>query len=208
MEYSKDFKAALSQLSGIEKDRLIFRLLKKDKILSKKLYFELIDEETIDQKRDQMEEIVKEKVEYAAKYISNQKYFIVLIRKISAEITEHVKVTTDKFGDVSLNLFLVNQILEHNEKLSRQRFNEVYKLYLYIINKIVKALSLTKKLDEDYWMEIDEFLSAAYDKITKNIYLEKLFINNGMDFNWLQTQNIPDHFELIIKEIKSQGFLK
>lgn len=208
MEYSKDFKAALSQLSGIEKDRLIFRLLKKDKILSKKLYFELIDEETIDQKRDQMEEIVKEKVEYAAKYISNQKYFIVLIRKISAEITEHVKVTTDKFGDVSVNLFLVNQILEHNEKLSRQRFNEVYKLYLYIINKIVKALSLTKKLDEDYWMEIDEYLSAAYDKITKNIYLEKLFINNGMDFNWLQTQNIPDHFELIIKEIKSQGFLK
>lgn len=208
MEYSKEFKAALSQLSSIEKDRLIFRLLKKDKILSKKLYFELIDEETTDQKRDQMEEIVKEKVEYASKYISNQKYFIVLIRKISAEITEHVKVTTDKFGDVSLNLFLINQILEYNDKLSRQRFNDIYKLYLYIINKIVKALALTKKLDEDYWMEIDQLLSTVYEKVTNNIYLEKLFINNGIDFNWFNVERIPDHFDLIIKDIKSQGFLK
>jgi len=208
MEYSKEFKTALSQLSSIEKDRLIFRLLKKDKILSKKLYFELIDEETTDQKRDQMEEIVKEKVEYAAKYISNQKYFIVLIRKISAEITEHVKVTTDKFGDVSLNLFLINQILEYNDKLSRQRFNDIYKLYLYIINKIVKALALTKKLDEDYWMEIDQLLSTVYEKVTNNIYLEKLFINNGIDFNWFNVERIPDHFDLIIKDIKSQGFLK
>lgn len=208
MEYSKEFKTALNQLSSIEKDRLIFRLLKKDKILSKKLYFELIDEETTDQKRDQMEEIVKEKVEYAAKYISNQKYFIVLIRKISAEITEHVKVTTDKFGDVSLNLFLINQILEYNDKLSRQRFNDIYKLYLYIINKIVKALALTKKLDEDYWMEIDQLLSTVYEKVTNNIYLEKLFINNGIDFNWFNIERIPDHFDLIIKDIKSQGFLK
>ena len=46
MEYTKEFKQALSEFSPIEKDRLIFRLLKKDKLLSKKLYFELIDPET------------------------------------------------------------------------------------------------------------------------------------------------------------------
>lgn len=208
MEYSKEFKTALSQLSSVEKDRLIFRLLKKDKILSKKLYFELIDQETTDQKRDQMEDLLKEKVEYASKYMSNQKYFVVLIRKISAEITEHVKVTSDKFGDVSLNLFLINQVLEFNPQLSRQRFNEIYKLYLYIVNKVVKALSLTKKLDEDYWMEIDEYLSELYTKITGNIYLEKLFINNGIDLGWLNTENIPEQFDAIIKDIKNQGFLK
>ena len=208
MEYSKEFKAALSVLTPTEKDKLIFRLLKKDKILSKKLYFELIDTETTDQKRDAMEEYIKEKVESISKHISNQKYFVVLIRKISAEITEHVKVTTDKFGDVTLNLFLINQILESNDKLSRQRFNDIYKLYLYIINKVVKALSLTKKLDEDYWLEIDKYLSELHAKITSNIYLEKLFINNGIDFNWLTIERIPDHFDLIIKDIKSQGFLK
>ncbi|MDR6159829.1 hypothetical protein QF023_003345 [Chryseobacterium sp. SLBN-27] len=208
MEYSKEFKAALSDFSSAEKDRLIFRLLKKDKLLSKKLYFELIDPETTDNKRDAMEEIVEEKVILASKYTSNQKYFLSIVRKISAEITEHVKITTDKYGEVSLNLLLINKILDYNEDLGRQRFDNVYKLYLYIINKTVKALVLTKKLDVDYWMEIDEHLDELKGKILQNHYLSKLFINNGIDMNWLTSDQIPENFDLIIKEIKSQGFLR
>ncbi len=208
MEYSKEFKAAISNFSSIEKDRLIFRLLKKDKLLSKKLYFELIDPETTDNKRDAMEEIVAEKVLLASKYISNQKYFLSIIRKISAEITEHVKITTDKFGEVSLNLLLINKILDYNEDLSRLRFDNVYKLYLYIINKTVKALLPTKKLDADYWMEIDEHLDELHGKILQNNYLSKLFINNEIDFNWLTSDKIPENFDLIIKVIKNQGFLR
>lgn len=208
MEYSKEFKAALSNFSPAEKDKLIFRLLKKDKLLSKKLYFELIDPETTDNKRDTMEEIVEEKVVLASKYISNQKYFLSIIRKISAEITEHVKITTDKFGEVSLNLLLINKILDYNEDLARQRFDNIYKLYLYIINKTVKALILTKKLDVDYWMEIDEHLDELKGKILQNRYLSKLFSNNGIDMNWLTSDQIPENFDLIIKEIKTKGFLR
>lgn len=208
MEYSKEFKAALSNFSPAEKDKLIFRLLKKDKLLSKKLYFELIDPETTDNKRDTMEEIVEEKVVLASKYISNQKYFLSIIRKISAEITEHVKITTDKFGEVSLNLLLINKILDYNEDLARQRFDNIYKLYLYIINKTVKALILTKKLDVDYWMEIDEHLDELKGKILQNHYLSKLFSNNGIDMNWLTSDQIPENFDLIIKEIKTKGFLR
>ena len=208
MEYSKEFKQALSEFSSIEKDRLIFRLLKKDKLLSKKLYFELIDPETTDDKRNAMEEIISERITEISKYVANQKYFLVLIRKLSAEITEHVKITTDKFGDVYLNLFLINKILEHNEKLGRQRFDAVYKLYIYLINKIIKALIQIKKLDEDYWMEFDELLSDIDFQIHETLYFEKLCINNSFDFNWLKSENIPDHFELIVKDIRSQGFLK
>lgn len=208
MEYSKEFKQALSEFSSKEKDKLIFRLLKKDKLLSKKLYFELIDPETTDDKRNEMEKIISERVSEISKYVANQKYFLVLIRKLSSEITEHVKVTTDKFGDVYLNLFLVNKILEHNEKLGRQRFDAVYKLYIYLINKIFKALTLIKKLDEDYWLEFDKILTDIDFQLHENLYLEKLCINNGLDFNWLKCENIPDHFELIVKDIRSQGFLK
>lgn len=208
MEYSKEFKQALSEFSPAEKDKLIFRLLKKDKLLSKKLYFELIDPETTDDKRNAMEQIISERVSEISKYVGNQKYFLVLIRKLSAEITEHVKITTDKFGDVYLNLFLVNKVLEHNEKLGRQRFDAVYKLYIYLINKIIKALIQIKKLDEDYWMEFDELLSNIDFQIHETLYLEKLCINNSFDFDWLKCENIPDHLDLIIKDIKSQGFLR
>ena len=208
MEYSKEFKQALSEFSSIEKDRLIFRLLKKDKLLSKKLYFEIIDPETTDQKRDQMEENVTEKLASAARYIGNPKYYLSTIRTISAEITEHVKVTTDKFGEVYLNLILVHQILENNDSFAQQRFDNVNKLYIYLINKIVRALLLIKKIDEDYWMEFDEILGKIDDKVHENRYLEKLFINNGIDFNWLQSENLPENLDLIIKNIKSQGFLR
>ena len=208
MEYSKEFKQALSEFSSIEKDRLIFRLLKKDKLLSKKLYFELIDPETTDQKRDQMEENVTEKLASAARYIGNPKYYLSTIRTISAEITEHVKVTTDKFGEVYLNLFWVDQILENNDSFAQQRFDNIYKLYIYLINKIVRALLLIKKIDEDYWMEFDEILGKIDDKVHENRYLEKLFINNGIDFNWLQSENLPENLDLIIKNIKTQGFLR
>lgn len=208
MEYSKEFKQALSEFSPIEKDRLIFRLLKKDKLLSKKLYFELIDPETTDQKRDQMEENVTEKLASAARYIRNPKYYLSTIRTISAEITEHVKVTTDKFGEIYLQLFLVKKILENNDKLNQQRFDSVYKLYIYLINKIVRALLLIRKTDEDYWLEFDVLLSEIDFQIHQNVYLEKLCINNSFDFNWLKSENIPDHLDLIIKDLKSQGFLR
>ncbi|ROI01087.1 deoxyuridine 5'-triphosphate nucleotidohydrolase [Chryseobacterium sp. G0240] len=208
MEYSKEFKAALSAFSGAEKDKLIFRLLKKDKLLSKKLYFELIDPETTDDKRNAMEENVEGKVLLASKYIGNAKYFLSVIRKISAEITEHIKITTDKFGEISLNLLLVNKILEYNADLSRQRFDNVYKLYIYIINKIFKSLILIKKLDEDYWLEIDELLRDTQKKISQNHYLQKLCINNGLDTHWLECERIPDHIDLLMKDMKAQGYLR
>lgn len=208
MEYSKEFKAALSAFSGTEKDKLIFRLLRKDKLLSKKLYFELIDPETTDDKRNAMEEIVAEKVLLSSKYTGNAPYFLTIIRKISAEITEHIKITTDKFGEVSLNLLLVNKILENNSDLSRQRFDNVYKLYIYIINKVFKSLTLIKKLDEDYWMEIDEYLRDTQEKILENHYLQKLCVNNGLDFSWLECDRIPENIDQIMKEMKSQGYLR
>ncbi|MGU3375431.1 deoxyuridine 5'-triphosphate nucleotidohydrolase [Chryseobacterium sp. M5A1_1a] len=208
MEYSKEFKAALSAFSNTEKDKLIFRLLKKDKLLSKKLYFELIDPETTDDKRNAMEEIVEEKILLASKYIGNPQYFLTTIRKISAEITEHIKITTDKFGEVSLNLLMISKILDYNNDLSRQRFDNVYKLYIYIINKIFKSLTLIKKLDEDYWMEIDEYLQDIQTKISENHYLQKLCTNNGLNSNWLECEKIPENIDQIIKDIKGQGFLR
>jgi len=208
MEYSKEFKAAISNFSSVEKDRLIFRLLKKDKLLSKKLYFELIDPENTDQKRTQMEENIREKLMLLNKYLPNHKYYLMHIRKISSEITEHVKVTTDKYGEVSLNLFLVNEILENNDQLNALRFDNVYKLYLYLINKITKSFILTKKLDEDYWMEIDEYLREIQQKIEDNHYLKKLCENNGLHLNWFATEKIPANIDQIVKDLKSEGFLK
>lgn len=209
MEYSKEFKEALSNFTPKEKDKLIFRLLRKDKILSQKLYFELIEDKTADEKRKELEDHLAEKVAYFSKNISNPKYYLVLIRKLSAEITLHVKVTSDKFGEVYLQLFLVNKILRlYRDRLERQSFEQNYKLYMYLINKIFRSLILTLKLDEDYHLDINGILQETLESLLENGEMVRLCINNGLDFNFFQTENIPEDIAAQVRELKAEGFLR
>lgn len=209
MEYTKEFKEALSQFTPKEKDKLIFRLLKKDKILSQKLYFELIETKSVDEKRQELEDELLEKVSSYSKTVTNPKYYMMLIRKLSGEITLHVKVTSDKFGEVYLNLFLVNKILElYKTRLAKQTFENNYKLYMYLINKIFRAMIYTIKLDRDYYMEIDELLKETHEAILANSAMLRISNNNSLDFEYFETENIPENIAQIVRELKDEGYLR
>ena len=203
MEYSKEFKQAISAFSAQEKDKLIIRLLKKDRILSHRLYFELIDPETADDKRTQLETLIKTEVSAAAKRYGRTKYFLTHIRKISSKITEHVKITTDKFGEVSLNLLLITETLKNLPKSG-----DHYKLYIYFLTKIFRALILTKKLESDYHLELREDFENVQKQILANKTLEEMTLHHGLFFAWFEPENIPDHIDMILKEIKSEGLLR
>ncbi len=203
MEYSKEFKLAISAFSAQEKDKLIIRLLKKDRILSHRLYFELIDPETADDKRTQLETLIKTEVSAAAKRYGRTKYFLTHIRKISSKITEHVKITTDKFGEVSLNLLLITETLKNLPKSG-----DHYKLYIYFLTKIFRALILTKKLESDYHLELREDFENVQKQILANKTLEEMTLHHGLFFAWFEPENIPDHIDMILKEIKSEGLLR
>ncbi|MBF8457681.1 deoxyuridine 5'-triphosphate nucleotidohydrolase [Kaistella sp. G5-32] len=203
MEYSKEFKEAISNFTSGEKDKLIIRLLKKDRILSHRLYFELIDPETADDKRNQMETLIKEEVSMVAKRFGRTKYFLPGIRKISAKITEHVKITTDKFGEVSLTLLLISETLKNVPKTG-----DHYKLYIYLLNKIFRSLVLTKKLDEDYYLDLRENFEEVEKQIIQNKSLEQLTLHNGLFLSWLEPENIPEEIDQILKGIKGEGLLR
>ena len=203
MEYSKEFKEAISNFTSQEKDKLIIRLLKKDRILSERLYFELIDEETADDKRDQMEDFIKTEISSAAKRYGRTKYFLTHIRKISSKITEHVKITTDKFGEVSLNLLLISETIKNLPKSG-----DHYKLFIYFLNKIFRSLILTKKLDPDYYLDLRENFEEVATQIRQNKSLEQLTLQNGLFLSWLEPEDIPEEIDLILKGIKSEGLLR
>ena len=57
--FSKEFKKAIQELPNTEKDKLIFRLLKRDLDLANRLHFELVDTETVEEKR--RESLLKQK---------------------------------------------------------------------------------------------------------------------------------------------------
>lgn len=203
MEYSKEFKEALSNFTPKEKDKLILRLLRKDRILSHRLYFELIDEETVDDKRSAMEVVIKNEVTEIAKRFGRTKYFLPKIRKLSAQITEHVKITTDKFGEVSLSLLLTAEVFKNLPKRGNQ-----YKVHIYLLNKIFRAFVLTRKLDPDYFLELRQDFEKVQELLAANRNFRQTALENKLNFEWFEPENIPENMDLILKEIKSGGLLR
>jgi len=209
MTFDKDFKFAISNLPSKEKDKLLLRLLKKDLTLANRLYFELVTTDSVDERRDNLEkDIIKE-----AQLITDRYYspgiLMMDMRELSGKINEHVSITKDKYGEASLNLLLLNEILKLNHSnIEEASPNKIYKLGIYIIAKIFKILIIINSLHEDFYMEFESSLAVLGNEISKSNYLMNTAIQNGLDVNWLLSDDIPDNIKDIHKDIRARGFLK
>ena len=112
--FDKEFKTAIENLPSAEKDKLIFRLLKKDLDLVNRLYFELVDTESVEDKRKKMTALVTKKVKFTNERFYSIGNLFMDMRFISGDINEHVRMTKDKFGEISLNLQMLIEVLTIN----------------------------------------------------------------------------------------------
>jgi hypothetical protein len=207
--FDQEFKIALQNLPISEKDKLLFRLIKKDIKLAKKLHFELVDTESVEQKRAQVSEKISNYIKRLPKYVSNLRDVLSHVRTMSGEITDHVNTTKDKFGEISLNIQMLNEIIEaYKTMLINDQYNFGIKLYNYIISRTFKVLLLIKAINEDYWMEFGESLADLGQNIGSVHQLMKLAIYNQLNVNWLIEFDIPDNLVLLHKELRASGFLK
>mgnify|MGYP001791296053 CR=1 FL=1 len=208
MIFNKEFKEAISNLPSKEKDKLILRLLKKDLNLANRLSFELLDTRTADDRRLDIEKKIKNRIERFSQHYSTPGYLMMDMRDISGEITEHVKITKDKFGEVSLNLLMLNETLViHNKRILEATQGKARKLCTYVIARAFKILILISKLHEDMLLEFNPELEKLGELISENDYLMRTAIQNGFDVNWLLQTNFPKNIEEIHKDIRSQGYL-
>ena len=209
MKFSKEFKEAIANLPDSEKDKLLFRLLKKDLDLVNKLTFELISDESVDDKREKIEQSITVTTKKMEQDFYSVGYLLMELRFLSGEITDHVKITKDKFGEASLNLLMLNEFLKSNSKFILQSTpGKSNKLCIYIIARAFKILILIKKMHEDYFIDFENQLIQLGQQIAEIPFLIKTAINNGFDINWLVKPEIPEDIINIHKEIKAQGFLK
>lgn len=207
--FSKEFKKAIEELPSTEKDKLIFRLLKKDLDLVNRLYFELVDTETVEEKRNTFEKIMIKKINHFTERFYSVGYLLQDTRYISGDINEHVKITKDKFGEISLNIKMLNHLLLlNNEKIQNQSYVKAYTLCIYIIARAFKILVLIKGIDEDYFLDIKDDLATLGNLIGNNPLLMKTATNNQLDINWLINREIPDNIVAFHKNLRHQGFLK
>ena len=207
--FSKEFKQAIQELPSTEKDKLIFRLLKRDLDLANRLHFELVDVETVEEKRTAFEKSMLKKITQYSERFYSVGYLLQDTRFLSGEISEHVKITKDKFGEISLNLKMLIHLLQiNNERIQTQTYSKAYTLCIYVIARAFKILLLIKAIDEDYFMDFKEELSLLGELIGQNHFLMKTAINNGLDVNWLIFGEIPENIVAMHKEIRANGFLK
>lgn len=209
MTFPKELKEAISLLPSKEKDKLIFRLLRRDLPLANRLLFELVSEVTVEEQRAAVKENLKIKIERSSNNYYSPSYLNIDVRSMSAEISEHLFTTKDKFGEISLNLYLINSILEKNKKnILSATPGRADKFCIPAVARVFKILLLINKLHEDYFLEFRDDLEKLGQLIIDNPYLAKTAIHHGLDVNWLLSGEIPSNIEQIYKAIRAEGLLK
>ncbi|MCF6222565.1 MAG: hypothetical protein L3J34_02430 [Flavobacteriaceae bacterium] len=209
MKFEKEFKEALRNLPVKEKDKLILRLLKNDLTLANRLTFELLSTTSIDDRRSEMEDRIKLRVERITESFYRPSYLMMEMRDLSGEINEHVSVTRDKLGEASLNTIMLIEVLKgNNTNIEKFTYGNSYKFCIYIIARAFKILLMIDRLHSDYRMEFNEDLKKLGVLIGNSEYLMKTAINNGLDVNWLLTGETPEDIKEMHKSIRAQGFLK
>ncbi|SEH74722.1 hypothetical protein SAMN02927937_01187 [Paenimyroides aquimaris] len=205
----KELKEAITHLSSTEKDKLIFRLLKKDLPLANRLLFELVSTETVEEKRNKIQKSLAFQIERAVEQFYSPGYLSMDVRYMSGMINEHVQITKDKFGEPYLNLLILNGIIPKlNKKLETYKPIKANKFYVPALARIFKILMNISKFHEDEQYEFRVNLNKLGKSIAENPDFMKAAINNGLDINWLLNAEIPENIVQIHKNIRALGLLK
>lgn len=209
MTFDPEFKKALQLLPDNEKDKLILRLLKHDLNLANKLRFELVDTDSVQDKREQLKNRMIRRIQLATERYYSPGILLMDIRDISGEINEHVSITKDKFGEISLNCLMLCQILkQNNDHIVAEKYGKAYTLCIYIVARIFKILMLIQKQHEDLHLEFREDIETLGELIVNNHNIKKTAILNGLDINWLIQFEIPKNIADIYKKLRESGLLK
>lgn len=210
MKFDPEFKRVISELPSQEKDKLILRLLKKDLILANRLYFQLLSGDSVQDRRAIVENRIRKTID---RILNNTfylpSYLLSEMKYLSGEITEHVKITKDKYGEASLNLLMLNHMLKRfGNNVKKDKPQNIYKFGIYIIARAFKILILIKALHEDFLVEFEDGLKELSELIGHNPNLMHIAMHNGLDVNWLYRAEIPDDIVAIHKELRDNGFLR
>ena len=162
-----DLKEAVLNLSQKEKDKLLVRLINKDKMLLKQLHFQLLENEydlevRIDNLREKLKDLFapsRSGIKNVAMY-SHYRGLNALLRQASGMINEHEKVTKDKFSEVEFRLLILSQAFQHYDKLFvSSHIAAAEKLRKYAAARLKTTLSKYDKLHEDLQFDLQEDLS-------------------------------------------------
>ena len=175
-------KKAIIQMLPKEKDKLLLRLIAKDKALTDRLYFELIEgSATIPERR---EDIAGHILHSATMGMDAPAWIMMEMKSLSGDIAYHVKITKDKLGAIELNLLLLNTFLTNFSDKLQKYTSRSDKCALYIAKKALAIVNGLGKLDEDYQFD---FKSDANSMLA--------LVHNLCSKMYARQLNVPEELE-------------
>ena len=164
-----ELKKAVLSLPPNEKEKLLVRLVGKDRMLMKQLRFQLLEDETDLEERiasvhRQLEQLFERLRGYIRPVNEHRNAHLLAgeLRYASGIINEHVTITKDKMSDVHLRLFLVSQSFLHFGRLfAASPYGQNRKLLEYQSGRLKYILGKYGKLHEDLQFEFRDELNTA-----------------------------------------------
>lgn len=161
---NEELKEAVLNLPPREKDKLLIRLINKDKLLIKQLHYRLLENEEdlsrrIETLKNNLNKLANKdyfEIENSLK-TSNINNQISLLRQQNMLINEHEKVTKDVFSAVECRLLTLETAFTNNAILfQRTELNSTIKLRKYISTQLRITFNKFDKLHEDLQFDLKD----------------------------------------------------
>ncbi len=169
----KDLKYAITSLPVKEKDKLLLRLIAKDKVLTEHLHFKLLEDQADLDARSAA--LLKDINEYISDLTSNAKFNIkdtlTLFRALNGRINHHFKVTKDVNSELQLRIHLLIEIpvkISEGVYSPLSKYNE--RMVLYFVRTTLSVYKKYLKLHEDMQFDMRDDLNTLLHKV----YMPKL----------------------------------
>ncbi|HZJ80778.1 MAG TPA: hypothetical protein VFC69_09425 [Dysgonamonadaceae bacterium] len=206
--FTPEFKAALALLPSKEKDKLLWRLIKRDELLAHRLEYELLAPYDAVDKRNELADKIRQSATFMLKQEDILSSVLSQFRYMSGDITRHVYITKDKVGEILLNFVLLKEAINllNNPKYRFPR--DLHKYVVYMTNKLFRTCMLVNKLHIDYHIELEDDAHKLGQIIGDNDIMMQYLKHVMFDVKWLLQFDIPEGLDKHYKEVKQDGLLK
>ncbi len=153
----------LKMLNVEQKDKLLLKLFRKDPMLVEKLAFEFFEDKSdLEKRRNDLKSAIHEYI--APKYVAwdTPGELMMSMRSINGRITEHVKITKDKYGEVELTIFLLNTAFDRFWRMLNDKIARADTFAEYCIKRTLVIIKALDKLHEDNYLDFKEDLDRLF----------------------------------------------
>jgi hypothetical protein len=164
----KDLKKEILALPVKEKDKLLLRLVAKDKVLTEHLHFLLLEDES---DLNERVAVIKNDINSVLSDLkttpkTTAKDTLLTLRKLTKQINHFYKVTKADFEELELKLLMFNDApMTFRYRVYSLSKNHEQLLASYLVKAILILLRKFVKLHEDLQFDLKEQMNALLAKV-------------------------------------------